>query len=160
MIVKPVESVCELLAFFTKRYNQMPEFMRFAIAQQGKLDLVEFLWTANLNLVNMRGINGLYFFYPKKDNKIPGGLGACYEYFPACIEILSFSINKFYLTHYKAINFYIDELDKGNWKRMQAFVYEKSNFYIKLLERKGFQKEGLIEKYDGKFNYYLMAKVN
>ena len=159
MIVKPVSSINELFEFFTKRYNQFPEHLRYSVAMQGKTALIEFLWAANLELMQKRRINGLYFFFVRDKDRVASGLGACYEYFPFCLEFLTYAVQGYFMTHYKAINFYLQEITKENWQRMQAFVYEKSNFYVKLLERKGFKKEGFIKKYDGRFNYYLMSKV-
>lgn len=144
----------DLLNFF--KYGEFDEALRYTISLVGEHEIIEGMRTEEDMIMSMFGEKLLIMFIDRNDKPL-----AVANVFPVnltTVEQYSFytkNVTPYQFAKYGKI--YFEMVKQLPVKRIQATVLTNNEPACLWHERLGFQKEGLLRSYDGKYDYYLYA---
>jgi len=158
MKIQPVVSVNDLYDFFY--YNEFSKEEQQAIKFYGVDNVVDILLENNKILYSLYGFNFL-FLAVRDDNVKPTGLLFSTFINNGVVETGSYKTidenNRIFIT--RVFVWYLKYVNAINGiVRKQAAILENNIGSLNIHKKMGYVVEGLLHKYDGVNNYYMVAK--
>ena len=158
MNIQPVTDIIELYDFFY--YNVFDKNEQDYLNYFGVDDIVNLIWENNKILYSIYGMN-LMFFAIRDGNNKPTGLVFSTFINDKVIEFGSFKVmdevNKIFIT--RAFVWYLNYLDSiDEIIRKQSTILVDNKGSLNIHKRFGYEIEGILHKYDGVNDYYMVAK--